>query len=194
MSRIVYHVQGGYIPAGDSNTPPPPEATMTDLKRLYRSDTVAWSRHQAAALRAAAQAMPGAASNSAPALDWENLAEEIEALGKSERAALRSHLARIMHHLVKLEYSSAVEPRNGCRRLVRQSRQRIGRILADSPSLAPELSMLLAEELAGAVELAIGDLDDYGEIDPQTAAAVRRHAFSEAQVLGDWFPPAGDGR
>ncbi len=52
---------------------------MTDLKTLYDEDFVAWAEHQAEALRAAAR------GGSNQALDWENLAEEIEDLGKSLR-------------------------------------------------------------------------------------------------------------
>jgi hypothetical protein len=33
-------------------------------------------------------------------LDWENLTEEIESLGKSQRSALGGHIMRIIRHLV----------------------------------------------------------------------------------------------
>ena len=49
-------------------------------------------------------------------LDWENLAEEIEDLGKSLRLALRSQICRIIQHQVKLEHSPAIDPRSGWRR------------------------------------------------------------------------------
>ena len=69
---------------------------MTDVKTLYETDTVAWSEQQAATLRAAAHG----ASNQP--LDWENLAEEIEELARSLRRRLRSQIARIIQHQVKL--------------------------------------------------------------------------------------------
>src|SRR5271156_2041100 len=78
---------------------------MPDLKTLYEADTVAWSEHQAAALRAAAR------TGSNQLLDWENLAEEIESLGKSVRIGLQSQIARIIQHEVKLEHSPALDPR-----------------------------------------------------------------------------------
>ncbi|MGH7084764.1 MAG: DUF29 family protein, partial [Acetobacteraceae bacterium] len=78
---------------------------MTDAKRLYDEDFVLWAEQQAAALRAAAQG----ASNLE--LDWENLAEEIDSLGTSQRSALRSQIRRIIRHLIKLEYSLAQDPR-----------------------------------------------------------------------------------
>jgi hypothetical protein len=43
--------------------------------------------------------------------DRENLAEEIEDLGRSERDAVRSQIRRIIKHLLKLAYSPAQQPR-----------------------------------------------------------------------------------
>jgi hypothetical protein len=106
---------------------------MTDLKTLYETDTVAWSEHQAAALRAAAR------GGSNQQLDWERLAEEIEDLGASQRSALGSHIMRIIQHLVKLEYSPAIEPRNGWRRTIKLARLQAQKRLEESPSLRHEL-------------------------------------------------------
>ena len=41
------------------------------------------------------------------------LAEEIESLGRSQRHELRSRIAVIIEHLLKLEHSPAVNPRRG---------------------------------------------------------------------------------
>ena len=121
---------------------------MTDLKTLYEEDTAAWSLQQAAALRATAR------GGSNQPLDWENLAEEIESLGKSLRLGLRSQIARIIQHEVKLEHSPAIDPRNGWRRTIRQARVEIDRILEDSPSLRCELPRFIREETGRALELA----------------------------------------
>jgi hypothetical protein len=155
---------------------------MTDLKTLYETDTVAWSEHQAAALRAAAR------GGSNQPLDWENLAEEIEDLAKSLRQRLRSQIARIIQHEVKLEYSPAIDPRNGWRRTIRLARIDIDRILEDSPSLKREIPRLIEKETAGAVQVAILDLEDHGEIDQMELPAIRNTSYTEEQVLGDWFP------
>ena len=67
-------------------------------KTLYDEDFVAWSKQQAEALRAAAR------GGSNQQLDWENLAEEIEDLGKSLRSATAAAKSvRIIQHLVKLD-------------------------------------------------------------------------------------------
>jgi hypothetical protein len=155
---------------------------MTDLKTLYETDTVAWSKHQAAALRAAAR------GGSNQPLDWENLAEEIEDLAKSLRQRLRSQIARIIQHEVKLEYSPAIDPRNGWRRTIRLARIDIDRILEDSPSLKREIPRLIEKETAGAVQVAILDLEDHGEIDQMELPAIRNTSYTEEQVVGDWFP------
>lgn len=155
---------------------------MTDLKTLYEHDFVAWAQQQAEALRAAAL------GGSNQLLDWENLAEEIESLGTSQRSALASHIMRIIQHLVKLEYSSAVEPRNGWRRTIRLARLQVQRRLKGNPSLKPELGQLVADETGTGIELAIADLEEHGEIDEVEASVLRRARYTEEQVLGDWFP------
>jgi Domain of unknown function DUF29 len=155
---------------------------MTDLKTLYETDTAAWSEHQAAALRAAAH------GGSNQLLDWDNLAEEIEELAKSLRRRLRSQISRIIQHQVKLEYSPAIDPRNGWRRTIRLARLDIDRILEDSPSLKREVPRLIEKEIAGAVQLAILDLEEHGEIEQMELPTIKNTAYTEEQVLGDWFP------
>ena len=155
---------------------------MTDVKTLYDTDTAAWSEQQAAALRAAAR------GGSNQPLDWENLAEEIEDLAKSLRRRLRSQVARIIQRQVKLEYSPIIDPRSGWRRTIRLARLDIGRILEDSPGLKREISRLIEKETAGAVQLAILDLEEHGEIDQMELPAIRKTSYTEQQVLGDWFP------
>jgi predicted YcjX-like family ATPase len=80
---------------------------MAKLTNLYDEDFVRWTEEQAAALRQAKRSnLP---------LDWENLAEEIESLGRSDRRELRLQITRILRHLLKLEASPAAEPRAGWR-------------------------------------------------------------------------------
>ena len=60
---------------------------------LYDRDFAAWSTQQADALRA------GARGGSNQVIDWQNLAEEIEGLGISQRSALGSQIRRIIQPL-----------------------------------------------------------------------------------------------
>jgi hypothetical protein len=64
---------------------------------LYDEDILLWSEQQAAAIRRLARArdVPNE-------LDVENVAEEIESVGRSELAAVESYLQLILVHTVKL--------------------------------------------------------------------------------------------
>jgi hypothetical protein len=163
--------------------------TPTDLKTLYEEDTAAWSKNQAAALRAAARGGPHRQ------IDWENLAEEIEDLGKSQRLALRSRISTIIEHLVKLAHSPATGPRNGWRQTIRRERGEIERLFEESPSLGREVPGLVQKEVKRSVAAAIAALHDRGEISPALQRALRSKSpldsfpYGSDEVLGDWFPP-----
>jgi hypothetical protein len=155
---------------------------MADARTLYDQDFVAWSKKQAEGLRAAAH------TGSNLQLDWENLAEEVESLGASERRALHSQIQRVIRHLLKLEYSPAVEPRRGWVETVNDARSDIELVLEMSPSLRSEVGVIVEAELARASRGAVRDLQKYGEIDRATERALRRTRYTPDQVLGDWFP------
>lgn len=156
---------------------------MTDAKSLYDRDFVAWTEQQAQALRA------GAHGRTNLGLDWENLAEEIESLGRSDRRELHSQIYRIIRHLAKLQFSPATDPRRGWRESIRDGRREANVVLADSLSLKPQLEELVLEENGDAIERAIDDLREYGELAPATEQALRTAHYTVDQILGDWFPP-----
>src|ERR1700756_1719218 len=81
----------------------------------YEDDFYAWTQHQAEVLRTMRRA-----DNR---LDRERVAEEVEDLGKSERDAVRSQIVRIVVHLLKLDYSPAVEPRYEWQETIIEARQ-----------------------------------------------------------------------
>jgi hypothetical protein len=155
---------------------------MAEPKTLYEHDFLAWSKQQAEALREAAR------SGSNRRLDWENLAEEIEDLGASQRWATSSFIMRIVQHLVKLEYSPAADPRNGWRRTVRLARLQVEKRIEANPSLKQELAAMVAAEMRRGIEYAIADLEEHDELDGVDAQVLRRARYSVEQVLGDWFP------
>jgi len=166
---------------------------MPDIKTLYDEDTVAWSENQAAALRAAAQ------GGSNQELDWENLAEEIEDLGKSIKRGIQSHIRNIIEHLIKLTYSSATPPREGWRETITNARVEIDALLDEAPSLRPRIEEFVRGEVPRAAKLAIGSLDRRGELTPDAQAQLKRHSYLDLfpytpdQILGDWFPPEPQG-
>jgi uncharacterized protein DUF29 len=95
---------------------------MAKLKALYDEGFVRWTEEQAAALRCAKSLSPAGTRGSTLLLDWENLAEEIESLGRSDRRELRSQITRVLRHLLKLEDSPAAEPRAGWRATIDEAR------------------------------------------------------------------------
>jgi hypothetical protein len=65
---------------------------------LYEEDILLWSEQQAAAIRKL-----GRTGRNVPnELDIENVAEEIESVGRSELAAVKSHIRLVFLHLIKL--------------------------------------------------------------------------------------------
>ncbi|MGB7413053.1 MAG: DUF29 domain-containing protein [Thermosynechococcaceae cyanobacterium] len=67
-------------------------------------------------------------------LDLENLIEEVESLGRSDKRALSSNLIIVMLHLLKWQFQS--EERSGSwKGSIIEHRRRIKRLLRDSPSL-----------------------------------------------------------
>jgi hypothetical protein len=154
---------------------------MSD-QTLYDEDFVAWSQQQVDALRLAAR------SGSNQLLDWENLAEEIEGLGISQRSALGSQIKRVIHHLLKLEHSPARNPQRGWENSVIDARDQIEDLLDRSPSLSREISAEIARQAPRAARLAIRDLGKRAEVDPAIAGRIRATAYTDDQVVGDWFP------
>ena len=153
---------------------------MPEGSELYDQDFFLWTQEQAAALRKAKQSnLP---------LDWENLAEEIESLGKSDRRELRSQIRRILRHLFKLEASSAAEPRAGWRSTINDGRSDIEDVLRDSPSLRRDVESFVSEEARLAAKFAAADLEQHGEPVDAIWARLGTGGFTAEQVLGDWFP------
>jgi hypothetical protein len=113
---------------------------MSDVKSLHDEDFVAWSKDQAEAPRAEAR------RGSDQRLDWENLAEEIEDLGVSQKSALHSQLRGIIQHLLKLENSPAKEPRRGWRDSINDARVELDYLLETSPSLRTGLDASITKE------------------------------------------------
>ena len=91
----------------------------------YDTDFFEWTKHQAAAL----------AKGKSVALDWANLAEEIESLGKRDLRALESCLEVLVIHLLKWCYQpERRQTGHSWSSTIREQRGRIERILRDSPS------------------------------------------------------------
>lgn len=165
---------------------------MSDIKTLYDEDVFAWSKEQAEALRSAARGGSNRGGSN-QRLDWENLAEEIEGVGVSERRELRSQIERVILHLLKLQFSPATLPREGWIDSVDDGRNRIDLTLESSPSLKGEVGDAVAKGMARAARHALRDLRERGELDPALADRIRATTYTPDQILGDWFPPEPQG-
>ena len=106
----------------------------------YDDDFFAWTQEQARLLRAGDLAD----------VDVENLAEEIESMGKSLRRELRNRLGVLLVHLLKWGYQPTFRSRSWSN-TIREQRKQVAGLIDEAPSLAP----LLANELPGIYESAV---------------------------------------
>jgi hypothetical protein len=136
----------------------------------YDSDFFAWTQAQADALR----------RKSWNELDIENLTEEIDSVGRSEKHEIRSRLVVLLVHLLKWKY----QPERQCgswKGSIREARERIGYVLEDSPSLAGFPAEVLAKAYGSARRQA---LDETGLLRLQDDCP-----WTAAQVLDADFLP-----
>jgi len=86
-------------------------------------------------------------------VDWQNLIEEIEDMGRNERRALESNLIIVFLHLLKWQYQP--QKRTGSwERSIIEHRRRIRKALKESPSLNSYLEEILLESYTEAVKQA----------------------------------------
>jgi hypothetical protein len=98
--------------------------TNTPVTNLYEQDFYLWLEETAALLKA----------GTFEKLDVENLVEEIECMGRSEKQALRSNLEVILMHLLKYKYQPEKRS-NSWRYTLLEHRRRLQDIFQFSPSL-----------------------------------------------------------
>lgn len=125
----------------------PDQQQASETSRLHDRDFYTWTVQQAAALR----------RRDFSAVDWENVIEEIETLGRTEERSLKSQYARAMEHLLKLQYRrpEETEPVAGWRKSVDQARIEIKRVLQDNPGLKGKRDEVFAKAWLDAREDAV---------------------------------------
>jgi Domain of unknown function DUF29 len=138
----------------------------------YEADFFAWTQEQAQLLRARGRL----------GLDWDNLAEEIESMGRRDRRELESRLRKIIHHLLKWQVQPERRGRSWRDTLIEQRRQ-AEKLLKESPSLRPQLLDLRDEAYPDALRDAVRDTG----LRPQTFPA--ECPFSVAQILDPTYVP-----
>lgn len=104
------------------------------MTKLYALDFFAWTQDQADALR----------RRSVNEIDWENLLEEVESLGRQERSELTSHLVVLLTHLLKWRFQPSHRSRSWSLSIMEQ-RIQAERVLMANPSLKPQLKDIFAD-------------------------------------------------
>ena len=147
------------------------------IDSLYEEDFYAWTQQQAELLRR----LPPVGNE----LDIENIAKEIEDLGRSDLRAVRSLCQQIIEHLLKLEYSGLEQPADHWRDEIVEWRLQLEQIL--TRSIEAELDLptqyRMALRLARRLERDVPGL---------TRRLPMECPYTLAQILGrgdeDWFP------
>jgi Domain of unknown function DUF29 len=110
---------------------------------LYERDYYTWTQEQARALR----------ERRLEEVDWTNVAEEIEDLGKREKRALRSQLVRLLGHLIKFAYAREVMWTNNSRGWelsIRGARREALMYLDENPGLRPHTPQIFGSAYGSA--------------------------------------------
>ncbi|MCH9056267.1 DUF29 domain-containing protein [Parathermosynechococcus lividus] len=147
----------------------------TQLASLYETDYQCWLNATVAQLKV----------RDFDNLDLENLIEEIESLGKSEKRAISSYLMRLCEHFLKLKYWES--ERKNCFRSwkleVANFRLKIQAILKDSPSLKNYLSENFDLEYRNGRKLFLNASELNANMIPQEPEFTLEQALDE-----DWLP------
>ena len=145
---------------------------MSQNSVLYDEDFFAWTVEQARLLRAGEFA----------AIDVDNLAEEIESMGRRDRRELRSRLSVLVMHLLKWSKQPGLRSRSWSA-TIREQRRQIEQILDESPSLHPFINEALVEIYDGARESAIAETGLTDDTFPATCP------FALDEILSRSFLP-----
>ena len=139
-------------------------------------DLYGWAMEQAGILRQAALAR----LNAPAGIDWENLAEEIDVLGKSLPRELYSRYKILLLHLLKWRYQPALQG-SSWRRTIRDQRDEVAELLAESPSLRRRRADALQRAYRKAREAAEDEtglpLTTFPEVCPFTTEQVEDTTF-----------------
>jgi hypothetical protein len=138
----------------------------------YDSDFYLWSMNQAALIRA----------GKFDQLDIENVAEEIESLGRSDKRALRSQLRPLLTHLLKWNFQASRRS-NSWRNTINSARDELVIIVRDSPSLQPAFTDILEDEYAAARKRASRETS----LDPKKFPG--ECPYCQSDILNDDFFP-----
>ena len=161
-----------------SKEPTAHERASGPPRSLYDRDFALWATEQAQVLKERRTA----------ALDWENLAEEVEALARSDKRGIRSYLENALLHRLKLGYWGTERERNQnqWREHLINACDGIAKIIEDSPSLRSYPAEVFATAYSAArrrTARLIGR-QDLPEVCPWTLNQVADESFWPETVSG----------
>ena len=116
------------------------------LAEAYELDFYAWAMKNAELIRA----------GRLEEIDADNIAEELESMGKSQKRALASRLVVLLAHLLKWQYQPESRSRSW-KNTIKVQRLDLGELLDESPSLRPSLQETMASAYTKARLLAARD-------------------------------------
>jgi Domain of unknown function DUF29 len=141
---------------------------------LYEQDFHAWTMHQAELLR----------TRQLDCADLDNVAEEIESMGRSLKRELTSRLIVLLLHLLKWQHQPSLRG-NSWRLTIKGQRVSLRQHLRDNPSLKSYLDQAMADAYDSASIEAERETGLATETFPPTSP------FSFDQAISDEFwPPA----
>jgi Domain of unknown function DUF29 len=117
-------------------------------------------------------------------VDWTNLIEEIDSLGKQQQQELENRLIVLIEHLLKLAYWEEEKAYNqrGWQGTIIEQRKQIFRLLKKNPSLKPYLLEIFPECYTDARDIAIAKTGLSQEIFPSTPTFTIEQSVDEK-----WF-------
>ena len=120
---------------------------------LYWSDTYSWAMQQAEALR----------HRDLEAVDWDNLIEEVEDIGKRHRDQWTGDCENIVEHLLKLQHWRVWEPETGQRWIdtIVHARRRMARIIRRNPGLKSQRPAMLSDAWSDGRSTVVEELATY---------------------------------
>lgn len=126
------------------------------------------------------------------ALDWENLADEIEDLARSEARGLKIQLARLLTHLLKWQLQAARrlelgDPANSWRLSIVDARCEVRDLLEELPGLKPRLPKLFLKAYRAAVYRACRETKSNISRFPASCPWTFAQAMDD-----DFWPDSGD--
>jgi hypothetical protein len=140
----------------------------------YDQDFYAWTAEQAQLIR----------SGQFNSLDTENVAEELESMGRSVRRELRNRLAILLMHLLKWQYQPGLRSRSWSG-TIREQRRQIADLVDESPSLRPLVGQDLSHVYGSAIIKAVA------ETGFQEAMFPAGCPFTPDQIMAEDFLPEG---